>query len=220
MLHNYDGKERRRCVKGTFRPAHDQMLTHSTSTSSSSSLLAEPVLANDVVNKSGSPAPRVATACPARRVGGFFCSWSRVDPSSLHTEEYTYLVYAFLTFSPSTYVVSYGSTVDSTLIPKFIAQVAKSPCCSPIMSIGGSGFTSQVSTMYAWSHMAASPTFTATFVNSAVSFARSHGFTGIDIVRHLHPAVSLCARVIHSVCWCRTGSSLGTLLGVDLPPTT
>jgi GH18 family chitinase len=122
-------------------------------------------------------------------VAGYFNSWSSyttgaagLQPEDIDPTLYTHPIYAFVTFSPTTFAVDYADPkLDSVLIPRFItAMTAGNPCNKPLVSVANTALVGSVSV---WSLMTSSVSNRAAFISSLITFCRNHNFAGAVLVR-------------------------------------
>eukprot|EP00045_Choanoeca_perplexa_P011023 m.115214 g.115214 ORF g.115214 m.115214 type:complete len:741 (+) comp15483_c0_seq1:163-2385(+) len=130
----------------------------------------------------------VTAGCKA--VFGYVTNWAQYRPEpwnfkmeDIDASQFTHLLYAFATVGGDGKVTSTEerdvdlNRPEEGLYEKFHEQVRRvNPLITTLISIGGINFPKGL-----WSSIAASPSSRAVFISSAVSWARSHGFAGIDI---------------------------------------
>eukprot|EP00730_Choanoeca_flexa_P016656 TRINITY_DN7921_c0_g1_i1.p1 TRINITY_DN7921_c0_g1~~TRINITY_DN7921_c0_g1_i1.p1 ORF type:complete len:739 (+),score=163.71 TRINITY_DN7921_c0_g1_i1:206-2422(+) len=128
------------------------------------------------------------TGC--KQVFGYVTSWSQYRPSpwnfkmeDIDASQFTHLLYAFATVGGDGKVTA-GDAADVDLdrpemglYEQFHKQVRRvNPLITTLISIGGINFPKGL-----WSSIAASPSSRRVFIDSAIAWARAHGFAGIDI---------------------------------------
>ncbi|CAI5494998.1 unnamed protein product [Closterium sp. Naga37s-1] len=129
--------------------------------------------------------PPPSTASPPLASSGlkrmaYFVNWAGMDPSLIPAASLTHVFYAFALINAATYqVVPSNPAVDVTqgLYLRFNSALkAANPAIKTLLSIGGYSAGTTVFT-----NAASSPSSRSAFIQSAIHFARSYNFDGLDI---------------------------------------
>ncbi len=116
-----------------------------------------------------------------------WCDKYALKPADIDPTLPTHINYAFAKINPSTYAVETVEFNDEEMIEDLIAHKADNPDLKILISIGGWSFSrgseafKGTGTERIFPAMAASASNRAVFVASAIEFATSRGFDGIDI---------------------------------------
>jgi chitinase len=103
----------------------------------------------------------------------------KFTPANIQTSHVTHINYAFAVMNSSYDVVKYEWN-DYDFYQQLQAKKAASPGLKTLIAIGGWNFNLYESTKHLFTNMAASQTSRAHFISSAIEFARTRGFDGID----------------------------------------
>lgn len=149
-----------------------------------------------------------ASLASSKRIVGYYESWSQYRkvggkfvPADIDPSIFTHLNYAFVDFgfiSPSfpdkggpkltgDYKITEHEWNDVQRIKEFQTLKAKNTGLKTLISIGGWNFNDKTSinsgkwTHKLFSEMAASAAARAEFIDSAIKYAKKHGFDGVDI---------------------------------------
>ncbi|CAI5534405.1 unnamed protein product [Closterium sp. Naga37s-1] len=110
----------------------------------------------------------------------YFVNWAGMDPSLIPAASLTHVFYAFALINAATYqVVPSNPAVDVTqgLYLRFNSALkAANPAIKTLLSIGG--YSAGTST---FTNAASSASSRSAFIQSAIHFARSYNFDGLDI---------------------------------------
>ena len=164
-----------------------------------------PFCADPVATASHASRQLEGYACPSHVAASYYGSWfyygannTGLSPEQLNASLYTHVYYAFALISPTTYSIEYSDPdLDVKLMPRFTSSLTtRNPCLVPMLSVGGGSFDPAV-----WSAMAKHPVNRATFVQSLISFAREHGFGGVDLVSDRDPNSYCLTLYLPSALW-------------------
>ncbi|ELP85968.1 chitotriosidase-1 precursor, putative [Entamoeba invadens IP1] len=110
-------------------------------------------------------------------IDGWACKFTpeNVDPTIVDVINYAFVVF------DSSYTVKEYEWNDDQNIPKIVALKSRNPNLQVLASIGGWNFNFFESTKHLFSEMAEKQTSRATFIKSAMDFARKYNLDGIDI---------------------------------------
>ncbi|CAI5472909.1 unnamed protein product [Closterium sp. Yama58-4] len=110
----------------------------------------------------------------------YFVNWAGMDPSVIPAASLTHVFYAFALVDATTYqVVPSNPAVDVTqgLYLRFNSALkTANPAIKTLLSIGG--YSAGTAT---FTNAASSPSSRSAFIQSAIHFARSYNFDGLDI---------------------------------------
>ncbi|KAF7817288.1 Acidic mammalian chitinase [Senna tora] len=128
-------------------------------------------------SSSPSPSPSSYYPPPYKAVrAAYWPGGSDFSPSSINTNYFSHIYYAFLLPQPDSYNLDVTQS-DQTQIPIFINGLRSlNPPVNTLLSIGGGGSNSSV-----FSAMASTATTRAAFINSTIQVARQYGFDGLDL---------------------------------------
>ncbi|CAN6539479.1 unnamed protein product [Malus baccata var. baccata] len=106
----------------------------------------------------------------------YFPSFNSFSPSSIDTQYFTHIYYAFLVPEPTTYKLNV-TEFDQARIPEFIRALrTKKPAVTTLLSIGGGGSNSTTFAL-----MASTQATREAFIRSTIQVARKYGFQGLDL---------------------------------------
>ncbi|BFU23045.1 chitinase putative [Entamoeba histolytica] len=110
-------------------------------------------------------------------IDGWTCKYTadNIDPTIVDVINYAFVVF------DSTYTLKEYEWNDDQMIPKIVAMKSRNPNLKVLASIGGWNFNFYDSTKHLYSQMAEKQATRATFIKSAMSFARKYNLDGIDI---------------------------------------
>lgn len=110
--------------------------------------------------------------------GGYYPSWAQnFTPSSINTNHFTHIYYAFLNPNNVTFKFDIDPTQAPTLANFTSTLHAQNPPVQTLFSVGGS--SDALSALFA--RMASHASSRAAFINSTIEVARKFGFDGIDL---------------------------------------
>lgn len=155
------------------------------------------------------PRPAVTGSCPPKRIVAYFPSpYAVYKPASEHLQAsniqsslFTHGVYfAAQIASTPPYGVYYVADQEMPVIHDFLVALRANACNRAIISISTYYYDRANNPQNVWSTMASNPTYRATFISTAIMFARQTGFDGIELV-------SGCVGWPHGlvIAWCEQG---------------
>lgn len=104
----------------------------------------------------------------------------RFTPENIDASHLTHIFYAFAVIDSSYQVVNFEWN-DFDFYKAVQAKKQRWPHLKTLISIGGWNFNLNESTKYLFSKMASTKTSRAKFISSAITYAHTHGFDGVDI---------------------------------------
>nr|QEL09530.1 class V chitinase [Pinus banksiana] len=104
----------------------------------------------------------------------YWPSDSSLSPSSISTDLFTHIFYAFADLNDQTFQVQLPATADPAEFTSTLLQ--KNPSLKTLISIGGGG-----SNATAFALMASNTSYRKVFINSTIALARKYGFHGLDL---------------------------------------
>ncbi|XP_009350853.1 class V chitinase CHIT5a-like [Pyrus x bretschneideri] len=106
----------------------------------------------------------------------YFPSSNSFSPSSIDTQYFTHIYYAFLQPESTTYKLNV-TEFDKARIPEFIKALrSKNPPVTTLLSMGGGGNNATVFAL-----MVSTQATREVFINSTIQVARKYGFQGLDL---------------------------------------
>ena len=145
---------------------------------------------------SPTPSPGTPTISPgAKKLVGYYTNWAQYRPSghqfypeNIDATLLTHICYAFAVLNPNFGVVPFewNDIVDwnpsQGMYARFHTHVrSQNPDIKTLISLGGWTFNERPATKTIFTNMAETQTNRARFIRSAIAFARSHSFDGVDI---------------------------------------